>query len=132
MCEECKKLKKKLAKIEATLDGYVGSTQDALRSYSSRDGDVEEALACPLKELPLFINKPGEVLQDIVKRRLAGKRVKLTPSECIQVMSNIEFDYDDYRNIGWNDGTMILACDIYKVLGKDKKSVKAYGNVYTD
>ena len=58
--------------------------------------------------------------------------MKLTPSECIQVMSDLEFDYDDYRNIGWNDGTMILACEIYKVLGKDKKNSEAYGCVYTD
>jgi len=88
----------------------------------------EIAEAPPLKELPKFINTELEASQALLKHRLNGE--PLDYSALLQLMYDTNWDAEDYKQIGDNDGSLITLCDLANKLGMTAEAERAMEAVY--
>lgn len=100
MCEKCDKLKKILLEIKEDVRDYItGVLKDSK--------NVQEALEMPLEDIPLHLNDQSrhEVQKRIMKIRLEGKDpFEEDLGNIVPILADEEFDYEYYREIGYNDG----------------------------
>lgn len=86
------------------------------------------AIALPQTDLGIYINDPT-VLGELVKARLKGAPVN-TPKWQIECLCDCEFDYDDYRKLGENDGTLQMAAIVLNLLGEEELAQRALAAQY--
>lgn len=130
VCKKCEELQKKLDAMEARLDRAISGVKSSFREYALRNPKYDAVVKAPVNKLPLLINE-GDFCKELVTKRLKGESIEEV-SIYTQAMSDVAFDTDDYRNIGWSDGSMCLASDLYEILGSPEKSQEAYSCMYSD
>lgn len=124
-----------LAKIKKEMLLWLNDAREFVASLIIRRcPDIEELMRLPIEELPLKINEyeEGSPKHSIVKLRLEGKdpfeedlRVIMT------VLYDVEFDNEEYKNLGSNDGTLHLLSRILELLGDEEHSQQASDLMYT-
>jgi hypothetical protein len=86
------------------------------------------AIELPQTDLGIYINDPT-ILGEMVKARLKGEPVN-TPAWQIECLFDCEFDYDDYRKLGENDGILHMACIVLNLLGEEELAQRALAAQY--
>jgi len=76
-----------------------------------------------LNKLLLEVNNEDELIHEVVARRLRGDPAPyLTGAECVDYLSNVEFDYENYKYIGSLDGNIEMLICLMKQCGMDKEA----------
>jgi predicted DNA-binding protein len=101
----------------------------AEKAYA-KSAEYVKVLEASMEDLGLMVNETGLTLE-MVKARLRGEDIR-TPEWHIQALSNETFDYEEYKNLGDNDGTLRMIGHSLKILGYHKLSSKAYGGIYNN
>ena len=89
----------------------------------SKNSALKEVLDIPFDNLPQYINEINENKKEMVLARLRKEDIRLDHNFVCQSLWDVEFDSDEYKNIGWNDGTLATLRSIFEVLG-DKEHEK--------
>ena len=93
-----------------------------------KNGEVEDVRNASDEELPTYINSQSKAVQAIVKSRLSGKPVEI--GKVLEELYDVEFDHEDYKQIGENDGQLMQIVDLCNGLGMTEESARAYEAVY--
>jgi hypothetical protein len=121
---------KLLKTIEENLDGWIESQEMWLSEKAhNATKDFDTVSSMPIEELPTHINEKtffGRLCID----RLAGRELD-TPENWMEVLHDVEFDCEDYKNIGVGDGQMDICSTVYNLLGKEDKAKKAMSLRYS-
>ena len=91
---------------------------------------AEKVIETPLDKLPLLINEydEGSLPAQLIANRLEGKEVAV--SDLIPLLYDENFDAEDYRNLGYNDGQASILSDLLTLLGDHENANKAAGLIY--
>lgn len=126
MCEQCDKIKKKLDEFTEDARDFI------IQEIHDHDENSHALIEMPLEQLPLHINDyPQSSIQNkIIADRLEGKEIKL--SDLMQILWDCEFNYDDYKQLGHNDGMIYVISQIYTILGDEKGRERVCEATYSD
>jgi len=128
MCEQCDKLKEHM-------NTWLQDSRDFMSGMLTRIPEYEILMKKPLEELPLLINDypEGSPLHHVLKCRLASKDPEQEDlGLMIELLYDKEFSYEDYRNIGHNDGIVCLLAKLFDTLGDRENAQRAREVLYTD
>jgi hypothetical protein len=128
MCEQCDKLKERM-------EVWLKDSRDFMSGMLTRIPEYETLMNKPIEELPLLINDypDGSPMHHVIKCRLAGKDPEQEDlGRMIELLYDEEFSYDDYKNIGHNDGIVCLLADLFDTLGDKENAQLACEVLYTD
>ena len=129
VCEQCDKVKTELLT-------WVEDAREFIKGMiTSKCPDIEALMKLPLEELPLKINdfEDGTPERLIIKRRLEGKDpLEEDLGTIVQVLWDVDFDYEDYKNMGHNDGIIVLLSKILTMMGDEESAKRAYEVIYSD
>lgn len=84
-------------------------------------------------DLPKHINDytAGSPGHHIISCRLAGEDpFEKNLSLCMQILWDVEFDYEDYQNIGYNDGQAVTLSIMFNALGMKEEATQAMEATY--
>lgn len=84
-------------------------------------------------ELPLHINNYSEDSPEhfIISCRLSGEDpFEKDLSRCVQILWNVEFNMEEYQNIGYNDGQATILSILFNALGMEKEATQAMEATY--
>lgn len=90
-------------------------------------GSIEEI------DLPKHINDypVGSPGHHIITCRLSGEDpFEKDLSLCMQILWDVEFDYEDYQNIGYNDGQATTLSILFNALGMKTEATQAMEATY--
>lgn len=121
-------MKNKLRKsLESMIDGAYSYLKDKAMKMSEEFRSVAEATDA---ELPPMADGKGNQ-SEWAKERLAGKDIQ-TPANWITALSDCEFDVDDYKGLGENDGLLCaLARIAHEVLNDEALFSRATDALYS-
>lgn len=134
MCEKCEEIKKKMLIWKDDLLEFMG------QMIKDKCGEVlAEIENIPTKELPLKINAypDGSPKQKLLKLRLQGEDfsipnlIPILP-ELIPLLWDQEFDVEDYKSIGINDGEGYIVSMILRMLGCEEDARQISAVNYSD
>jgi hypothetical protein len=89
---------------------------------------------CPEIELPLRINThPADSpIHFLISCRLSGEDpLEKDLFRCMPLLYNEEFDYEDYKNIGYTDGSADVTASLLKIAEMPKESNEASDATYS-
>ena len=129
MCEQCDKVKKALVTRVDDVRAYV------LGMIIARCSIIESLMCLPLDELPLKINEyaPHTPEHTIIKYRLEGKdpfQEKL--GTIMDALYDVEFNYEDYRGLGYNDGTAETLAQMLDLMDDPENASRAREAIYSE
>lgn len=84
-------------------------------------------------DLPKHINDyyTGSPGHHIISCRLSGEDpFEKDLSLCMQILWDVEFDYEDYQNIGYNDGQATTLSIMFNAIGMKEKVTQAMEATY--
>lgn len=84
-------------------------------------------------DLPKHINDypAGSPGHHIISCRLSGEDpFEKNLSLCMQILWDVEFDYEDYQNIGYNDGQAVTLSIMFNALGMKEEATQAMEATY--
>ena len=115
--------------LEGDLDELIGWCEDFLRERAhAMNDEFDDVAKMPLEELPLHIND-GDLTAEFCVARLAGREYD-TWENWIRALSNNEFDTDEFKAFGRNDGKLLVIEHLYRALGKEDKAQHAHDLQY--
>jgi hypothetical protein len=91
---------------------------------------LNEVLEIPADDLPTHINSGG-LKEELVNERLKGNDID-TPLWHTRVLYDEEFDYEDYKALGVNDGELRVIGRVFQMLGKEELETRAANAMYTN
>jgi hypothetical protein len=103
-----------------------------IQIVKDRTTELQEVLAIPFDDLPQHINECDDLKREMVLARLRKEDITKSINFVIQSLSNTEFSYEDYRDIGRNDGELSVLSMIFKHLGDTPNELEALNWMYTD
>jgi hypothetical protein len=89
-------------------------------------------LEIPFEELPLYISDTVELKREMVLARLRKEDIKKNPEFVLQSLWDIEFDFDDYKGIGFNDGELETLKMVFNELEDEAHAKECGAWVYSD
>jgi hypothetical protein len=95
----------------------------------ARDSELNEVCEADEKDLPKHINVKSAPAQEMLRSRLKDDKLNLEPF--LQVLYDTDFDYEDYQNLGENDGLLGAMSHMARMLGMDEESSRAYEAIYS-
>jgi hypothetical protein len=98
------------------------------KSSEFDDTHTESVIAATPEQLGLMVNTEGLTLE-LVKARLKGEDID-TPQWHIKSLYDIEFDYDDYKALGDNDGRLRMLDLVLSHLGEEALAKRAVAAMY--
>ena len=98
----------------------------------NKNSALKEVLDIPFDDLPQHINEKGENKREMVLARLRKEDIRLDHNFVCQSLWDVEFDSDEYKNIGWNDGTLATLRSIFEVLGDEEHQKECTEWIYSD
>lgn len=90
----------------------------------------KKVIAIPAKYLPMHLNEDG-LTMELVKARLEGKDIATTEWQT-RCLWDEEFNIDEYKLLGENDGELRVAQEILSMLGEEKWVSRAADAMYTN
>jgi hypothetical protein len=102
---------------------------DKIRNNS----DYKSLMDITDRDLPLHINDydPETPQHFIISCRLSGEDpIEKNLSKCIELLYDQEFSYEDYKNIGYNDGQASAVCRVFEALGMNEDAKQAIDATY--
>jgi hypothetical protein len=87
----------------------------------------------PKKDLALHINEynPDSPAHFLITCRLSGDDpFKKDFNKCIELLYDVEFNMEAYRNIGYNDGLAVLTSILLRIAGFEKDADAAIQATY--
>ena len=81
-------------------------------------------------KLPLFINNEHEFIRDSAKERLKGEVVREHPEIFVQGLYDVAFNTEDYKDIAYNDGMLMMISIALGSMGDQENAVKAVSYMY--
>lgn len=118
--------RKVCAELDSTLETCKGFLLEITINLNDEFKTIMEAES---KNLPLYINDDGR-LGDAAKLRLDNKQIP--PDILIELLSDIEIDFDDYRSIAVNDGELLVVARLYNKMGYTNKAQEAFSYMYRE
>ena len=119
-------LKKKLV---AWLKDELENCEEYLAEKAyAKSADYVTVLEASLPDLGLMINETG-LKGDMMKARMRGEDIR-TPGWHIQALSDEAFNFEEYKALGKNDGTLRTIGHILDMIGQKKLSLRAYAAMY--
>jgi hypothetical protein len=94
--------------------------------------DIKKVLDIPFDELPMHVNEKTDHIREMVLARLRKEDLIKDSKFVLQSLWDAEFDSDDYKNIGWNDGSLSVLGLIFKHLGDKKHADEAFEWTYSE
>lgn len=116
--------------VQMLKDELYNSLEYLAEKAYAKSTEYVKVLEASMEELGLMVNETG-LTGDMVKARLRGEDIR-TPEWHIQALCNETFDYEEYKALGDNDGTLRMIGHSLKILGFHKLSSKAYGAIYNN
>jgi hypothetical protein len=95
--------------------------------------DYKELMAINKRDLPKNINNhdPDSPHHFIISCRLSGEDpIEKNLSKCIELLYNQEFSYEDYKNIGYNDGQASAVSRVFEAIGMNEDARQAIDATY--
>lgn len=124
------------AKYEALISELLRQKEDVRDNtmYRIKETEVYKKIqAIPHNELALHINdyEPDTTGHLLISCRLSGDDpFEKNFNKCIELLYDVAFDMDAYRNIGYNDGLATLTSILLKIAGQDKDADAALEAAY--
>jgi len=116
-----------MKELKVLLKDKLDQCEEYLHDLAMRkDSDYNEAYKTKFEDLPTLM-----LHNDWAKRRFKGENIS-EHSICIEVLSNCEMDFDEYKHLGENDGSLYTLYAIYKKLGMNDEAHKAMSLVYSE
>ena len=108
------------AKLNEMARDCVAST---IEEVLCRDSELAEVYNKEdIKDLPLEMGSDNELVRLVIKRRLNGDPEPwLTADDCIEFLSNEEFDTEDHMHTAETDGQITVIRRLMYGLGMDKE-----------
>jgi len=116
--------------VQMLKDELENCTEYLAEKAYAKSAEYVKVLEASLADLGLMVNETGLTLE-MVKARLRGESIR-TPEWHVQALSNETFDYEEYKNLGDNDGTLRMIGHSLKILGYHKLASRAYGAIYNN
>jgi hypothetical protein len=110
-------------KILNTLQYQLELCENYLYEKARLNPEFVEAVGMPEKDLPLHINDGG-LTGEMVQARLKGEEVD-TPIWQTKAMYDLEFSYENYKAVGFNDGVLSLINRVALDLGDSAMAERA-------
>jgi hypothetical protein len=98
----------------------------------NKKSSLKEVLDMPFNELPKHINDSNDIKKEMVLARLRKEDIKKNYNFVCQSLWNTEFDMDEYRQLGDNDGRLSVIAMIFRELGHEEQEKEALNWVYSD
>lgn len=98
----------------------------------SKNSALKEVLDIPFDDLPTYINEVSENKREMVLALLRKEDIKKDHNFVCQSLWDVEFDADEYKNIGWNDGTLATLRSIFEILGEEEKQKECTEWIYSE
>jgi len=127
--------KDKLQTITDKLLSEVESVRDFIKEMIKKQHAYQEVITIPIEEIPLKINNwyQDSAQYKIIKSILEGKDpLEENLTDCIPILWDCEFSYDEYRNIGINDGVAATVASLLETLGRSEDANRAREIIYSD
>lgn len=103
---------------------------DKIRNNS----DYKELMAISKRDLPKNINiyDPDSPHHFIISCRLSGEDpIEKNIAKCIELLYDQEFDVEDYKSIGYNDGQASAVSRVFDALGMNEDANQALDVTYS-
>lgn len=114
----------------AELDYTLESCKEFLLEITTNlNDDFKTIIEAKPEDLSLHINDDGR-LGEAAKLRINKKAIP--PDILIELLADIEIDWDDDRNISVNDGELLVVARLYNKLGYTKKAQEARSYMYRE
>jgi hypothetical protein len=125
--------KEMLSKIKELAISRLDNCEDFLIQLNRLKGTAyKEVEQLEVKELPEHINDSPAYKNRLVKTKLVGEPLTKDPMNLLEPLWDTEFDYDDYKNIGHNDGTLATLWKLFRILDMKEEEERANALIYSD
>lgn len=117
----------------AELIRYKDDVRDNMEYRVKESAPYKELMGLPDEELPLRINAwyDDSPQHFIISCRLSGDDpIKKDLAKCIELLYDIEFDMDAYKNIGYNDGLASATSSLLNIVGMKDEAAQAIDATY--
>jgi len=97
--------------------------------------DYEELQDIPVDEIALHINNYDKDSYEFhfLFCRLANENpFEKNLGKCTELLHDQEFNVEDYREIGKNDGVINILFRLFNIIGLEKKAKEVYQAIYSD
>jgi hypothetical protein len=112
---------------------YKNDVRDNMEYRVKECASYKEIMGFPDEELPLRINawNEGSPQHFLISCRLSGDD-PLTKdlSKCIELLWDVEFDMEAYKNIGYNDGLASVTSTLLDIAGMKDEAAQAIDATY--
>lgn len=123
----------KLKAVTEKLLAYKNDIRDVIISRIKETSDWQQIQKYSKNQLPKHINDYDEDSPQHfwISCKLTGED-PLTKdlSKCIPILWDQEFECEDYRSIGFNDGMAIVVTNLFGVLGMEKEASETFEATY--
>lgn len=114
------------ALLKDTLDRLEGCKDFLVELAINYETDLKKVLDIPFDQLPMHIEDKNDLKREMVLARLRKEDLKENSKFVLQSLWDAEFDSDDYKNIGYNDGVLSVLGLIFTHLGDKKHNNEAF------
>ena len=112
--------------LKTYLISCLANCEDYLVTFTKQKSKkYATAFNCKTDELPLLMNNKW------VAQRILGKELT-DPSCCIEALCDEEMSYDEYKNLGENDGQLYMLHAIFEKLEMPEEARRAMASVYSE
>ena len=98
----------------------------------SKSSALKEVLDIPFDDLPQHINEVNENKKEMVLARLRKEDIRHDSIFVCESLYDVEFDFDEYKNVGHNDGTLATLRGIFEVLGDEEHQKECSLWIYSE
>ena len=116
-------------KILETLQYQLELCENFLYEKARLNHQFREAVEMPKKDLPLHVNDDG-LMGEMIQARLKGEKVD-TAKWQTKAVYDLEFSYDDYKAVGYNDGALSIIYRVALDLGDKAMAQRALAAQYS-
>ena len=116
-------------KILETLQYQLELCENFLYEKARLNHQFRESVEMPKKDLPLHVNDDG-LMGEMIQARLKGEKVD-TAKWQTKAVYDLEFSYDDYKAVGYNDGALSIIYRVALDLGDKAMAQRALAAQYS-
>lgn len=98
----------------------------------NKSSALKEVLDIPFDDLPQHINEVNENKKEMVLARLRKEDIRHDSIFVCESLYDVEFDFDEYKNVGHNDGTLATLRGIFEVLGDEEHQKECSLWIYSE
>jgi len=123
--------------IDLLVKKLIELKEDARYNIACRVKDssaYKEVESIPENELPLHINDhdPDSPKHFLISCRLSGDDpFEKDLCKCVEILYDVEFNMDSYREIGYNDGLATSVSMLLDIVGMEKEANQAREAIYS-